>query len=88
MSRHAFLGTGQYGTKWLGEYESQWDDLRRSIVATVEMNIFGFSMVSLIYLFNCNHKIVLNMLINKIKRLDPTCAVTVGISITSCAKTG
>jgi len=51
MSRHAFLGTGQYGTKWLGEFESQWDDLRRSIVATVEMNMFGFSMVSFIYLF-------------------------------------
>lgn len=44
MSRHAFLGTGQYSAKWLGEYDHQWDDFRRSIVATVEMNMFGFVM--------------------------------------------
>ena len=45
MSRHAFLGTGQYSAKWIGEYDAQWDDFRRSIIATIEMNMFGFSMV-------------------------------------------
>ena len=45
MTRHAFLGSGQYSAKWLGEYDAQWDDFRRSIIATVEMNMFGFSLV-------------------------------------------
>jgi alpha-glucosidase (family GH31 glycosyl hydrolase) len=48
MTRHAFLGSGQYSAKWLGEYDAQWDDFRRSIVATVEMNMFGFSLVIII----------------------------------------
>ena len=46
MTRHAFLGSGQYSAKWLGEYDTQWDDFRRSIVATIEMNMFGFSLVN------------------------------------------
>ena len=46
MSRHAFIGSGQYGAKWLGEYNPEWDDFRRSMVATVEMSMFGFSMVN------------------------------------------
>jgi alpha-glucosidase (family GH31 glycosyl hydrolase) len=44
MSRHAFLGTGQYSIKWLGEYDAQWDDFGRSIIATIEMAMFGFSV--------------------------------------------
>ena len=45
MSRHAFIGSGQYGTKWLGEYKAEWDDFRRSVIGTVEMSMFGFAMV-------------------------------------------
>ena len=46
MSRHAFIGSGQHSIKWLGEYSAQWDDFRKSIIATVEMSMFGFSMVN------------------------------------------
>jgi alpha-glucosidase (family GH31 glycosyl hydrolase) len=44
ISRHAFLGSGQYGAKWIGEFDPQWDDFRRSIISTVEMSMFGFSL--------------------------------------------
>ena len=47
MSRHAFLGTGQYSAKWLGEHDFQYDDLRKSLIGTIEMSMFGFSMVGL-----------------------------------------
>jgi len=52
MTRHAFIGSGQYGTKWLGEYKAEWDDFRRSVIGTVEMNMFGFAMVN-IYKATC-----------------------------------
>lgn len=42
MSRHAFLGTGQYAAKWLGEYASRWEDLRRSIINMIDLSMFGF----------------------------------------------
>lgn len=42
MSRHGFLGTGQYAAKWLGEYDPRWEDFRRSIVNMVDMSMFGF----------------------------------------------
>lgn len=45
MTRHAFLGTNRFVSKWLGEYDSQWDDFRASIIANLEMSMFGFSMV-------------------------------------------
>lgn len=45
MSRHAFIGTGQYSIKWLGDYGTQWNDFRKSIISTVEMSMFGFSVV-------------------------------------------
>jgi lysosomal alpha-glucosidase len=45
MSRHGFIGTGQYASKWLGEYKSDWNNFRRFIVANLEMSMFGFSMV-------------------------------------------
>ena len=51
MTRHAFLGSGQYVAKWLGDYDAKWDNFRRSIVATVEMGMFGFSMVGKIQHF-------------------------------------
>ena len=44
MSRHGFIGTGQYSSKWLGEYDAEWDDLKRSMIASVEMSMFGYSM--------------------------------------------
>lgn len=44
MSRHGFIGSGQYGAKWLGQYDAEWDDLQRSMVATIEMSMFGYSM--------------------------------------------
>ena len=47
MTRHAFIGSGQYSAKWLGEYDAQWDDFRRSLIASVEMPMFGFSLVKL-----------------------------------------
>ena len=47
MSRHAFLGSGKHSAKWTGEYDAQWDDFRRSVIATVEMNMFGFSLVNI-----------------------------------------
>jgi alpha-glucosidase len=43
MSRHAFLGTGQYSAKWLGEYDARWEDFRKSVIAMVEMSMFGFA---------------------------------------------
>lgn len=47
MSRHGFIGTGQFGSKWLGEYKADWNNLRRLIVSNLEMSMFGFSMVIL-----------------------------------------
>jgi alpha-glucosidase (family GH31 glycosyl hydrolase) len=44
MSRHAFIGTGKHSVKWLGEYGSRWEDFRKSIIATFDMTMFGFSM--------------------------------------------
>lgn len=46
MTRHAFIGTNRFATKYLGEYDSQWDDLRASIIATMEMSMFGFPVVN------------------------------------------
>lgn len=45
MSRHGFIGTGQFGSKWLGEYKADWNNMRRFIVSNLEMSMFGFSMV-------------------------------------------
>ena len=44
MTRHAFLGSGQYSAKWLGDYDAQWEDFRRSIIASIETTMFGFSL--------------------------------------------
>ncbi len=51
VARHSFIGTGQYSAKWLGEHDAQWDDFRRSIVASVEMSMFGFSQVIFFFYF-------------------------------------
>lgn len=47
MSRHAFLGTNQFSSKYTGDYDAEWEDFRKSIISTVEASMFGFSMVSL-----------------------------------------
>ena len=48
MSRNAFIGSNVYGSKYLGEYDSNWDNFRRYIISTIEMSMFGFSMVNFI----------------------------------------
>lgn len=45
MARHGFLGTGRYAAKWLGEYDSRWEDFRKSIINMVELSMFGFQQV-------------------------------------------
>ena len=85
MSRHAFIGSGQYGAKWLGEYNPEWDDFRRSMVATVEMSMFGFSMVS--FLFN---KIFYEFYIERANNLRQAamCAATQAHSMPNYAQIG
>jgi alpha-glucosidase (family GH31 glycosyl hydrolase) len=45
MTRHAFIGTNRFVAKWTGEYDSQWDDFRASVISNLEMSMFGFSLV-------------------------------------------
>lgn len=50
-SRHAFLGTNQFGAKYLGDYDLDWDNYKRFVVASVEMSLFGYSMVLFLTIF-------------------------------------
>ena len=45
LSRSTFVGSGSNTTHWLGDNWSQWDNLKFSIVGSLEMNQFGIPMV-------------------------------------------
>jgi alpha-glucosidase (family GH31 glycosyl hydrolase) len=47
MSRNVFIGSGEHSAKYLGEYKADWYSLKRSIVAMLDMAMFGFPMVKI-----------------------------------------
>ncbi|RWS07042.1 lysosomal alpha-glucosidase-like protein, partial [Dinothrombium tinctorium] len=45
LSRSTFAGQGQYGNHWTGDVFSSWEDMRYSIPAMFDFNIFGIPLV-------------------------------------------
>lgn len=45
LTRNAFIGSGKYSAKYLGEYNSDWYNFKRFVIALIEMPMFGFNMV-------------------------------------------
>ena len=44
LTRANFIGSGMHASKWSGDNHSKWDDLRLSIVALYNSQLFGISM--------------------------------------------
>lgn len=45
VERSSFAGLGKYGSKWLGDSSSTFDDMQRSVTGSMMMNIFGIPFV-------------------------------------------
>ena len=43
--RSTFPASGRYGGHWTGDVKSQWEDLRTSVIAIQEFNLFGIPFV-------------------------------------------
>ena len=43
ISRSSFMSSGRYMGKWTGDNNADWDNMRYSIAATININIFGIS---------------------------------------------
>ncbi|XP_048247486.1 sucrase-isomaltase, intestinal-like isoform X3 [Haliotis rufescens] len=44
MTRSSFAGTGKYATKWMGDNQSRWEQMKWSIIGILEFGFFGFSL--------------------------------------------
>ncbi|XP_067668991.1 sucrase-isomaltase, intestinal-like [Haliotis asinina] len=44
MTRSSYAGTGKYATKWMGDNQSRWEQMKWSIVGILEFGLFGFSL--------------------------------------------
>ena len=45
ICRSTFASSGRYGSHWLGDCKSQWDDLRTAVIGAQEFNLFGIPHV-------------------------------------------
>ena len=41
IERSSFAGLGKFGSKWLGDSSSTYEDMQRSVTGTMMMNVFG-----------------------------------------------
>ena len=45
LSRSTFMGSGSWGAHWLGDNNSDWDNLKRSIAEVLSMGLYGITMI-------------------------------------------
>ncbi|XP_054158490.1 sucrase-isomaltase, intestinal-like [Oppia nitens] len=45
VSRSTYVSSGRYGTHWLGDNFSVWDNMKFSIIGILEFNMFGINFV-------------------------------------------
>ena len=43
--RSTFIGTGKYGSHWLGDNFATWENLQASIIGVIQFNQFGVPLV-------------------------------------------
>ena len=56
VSRSTFSGSGHWSAHWLGDNNSDWRDLKMSVIGMLEFNLFGIPYVSILSVCRCCSK--------------------------------